>query len=123
MARQRDGVQALAAKIFSALVFACHGLKAAYQTEVALRLEVVVAAVAIPLALWLSQSGVERALLIASVLGVILAELVNTGLEELCNRISTDHHPKTKKIKDIGAAIVLLSLLTCVAVWGLVLWG
>jgi diacylglycerol kinase (ATP) len=83
---------------------------------------VAVAVVALPLALWLGQSGVERALLVGSVLGVILAELVNTGLEEVCNRISTDIHPQTKKIKDIGAAIVLLSLLTSAAVWVLVLW-
>ena len=122
MASQRYGVQALAAKILSALVFACHGLQAAYRTEIALRLEVAVAAVALPLALWLGQSGVERALLVGSVLAVILAELVNTGLEEVCNRISTDIHPQTKKIKDIGAAIVLLSLLTSAAVWVLVLW-
>jgi diacylglycerol kinase (ATP) len=122
LASQRYGVQALAAKILSAFVFACHGLRSAFASEVALRLEVAVAVVALPLALWLGQSGVERALLIGSVLGVILAELVNTGLEEVCNRISTDIHPQTKKIKDIGAAIVLLSLLTSAAVWVLVLW-
>jgi diacylglycerol kinase (ATP) len=110
-------------KLYAALGFAWAGLRAAFASELAFRLEVATAAVALPLAMVLGDTGVERALLSASVLLVLMAELVNTAFERVCERISTDIHPVTKIIKDIGGGVVLLSLLNALFIWGCVLLG
>ena len=66
---------------------------------------------------------VERAVLIASVLLVIIVELLNTSVEAAIDRISFERHSLSKRAKDIGSAAVFLSLVNVVCVWGLVLFG
>lgn len=106
---------------------ACHysiaGLAAAYRHEDAFRQEALAAAVLIPLALFLPVTGIGRALMIASVLLVIIVELLNSAIEAAVDRISLDDHLLAKRAKDIGSAAVLLSLINVAAVWALVLFG
>jgi len=68
-------------------------------------------------------SGIGRALMIASVLLVLIVELVNSAIEAAVDRISLDRHHLSKRAKDIGSAAVLLALLDVVLVWGCVLLG
>ena len=77
----------------------------------------------LPLGLWLGGSGVERALLVSSVLIVLCAELVNTALEAAVDRISLEMHPLAKRAKDIGSAAVMLALVNAGVVWLLVLFS
>ena len=77
----------------------------------------------LPLGLWLGGSGVERALLVSSVLIVLCAELVNTALEAAVDRISLDIHPLARRAKDIGSAAVMLALVNAGVVWLLVLFS
>jgi diacylglycerol kinase (ATP) len=77
--------------------------------------------VLLPLGLWLGGTGVERALLVSSVLIVLCAELVNTALEAAVDRISLEIHPLAKRAKDIGSAAVMLALVNAGVVWLLVL--
>ncbi len=106
---------------------ACHysiaGLAAAYRHEDAFRQEALLAAVLIPLALFLPVSGIGRALMVASILLVIIVELLNSAIEATVDRISLDDHQLAKRAKDIGSAAVLISLLNVAAVWTLVLLG
>ena len=106
---------------------ACHysiaGLAAAYRHEDAFRQEALLAAVLIPLALFLPVSGIGRALMVASILLVIIVELLNSAIEATVDRISLDDHQLAKRAKDIGSAAVLISLLNVAAVWPLVLLG
>jgi diacylglycerol kinase (ATP) len=99
------------------------GLAAAYRNEDAFRQEVWLAAVLVPLALWLPASGIGKALMIASVLLVILVELVNSAVEAAVDRISFEQHHLAKRAKDIGSAAVFVALVNAVVVWGLVLFG
>jgi len=99
------------------------GLAAAYRNEDAFRQELRLAALLIPLALWLPASGTGKALMIASVLLVIIIELLNSGLEATVDRISLDQHHLAKRAKDIGSAAVFVALVNVVAVWGLVLFA
>jgi diacylglycerol kinase (ATP) len=66
---------------------------------------------------------VERALMIASVLLVVIVELLNSSVEATVDRISLDHHLLAKRAKDIGSAAVLISLINLAVVWGLILFG
>ena len=75
----------------------------------------------IPLAMYLGETGLARALMVASVLGVLVVELLNSAVEAAVDRISLEHHHLIKRAKDMGSAAVMLALINVVAVWALVL--
>ena len=110
-------------RIYNALGYSMAGIRAALHHEAAFRQEVVLAAVLIPLALWLPVAGLGKALMIASVLLVLIVELLNAALEAVVDRVSLEMHPMAKRAKDISSAAVLLALLNVVVVWALVLLG
>jgi diacylglycerol kinase (ATP) len=77
--------------------------------------------VLVPLALWVGSDGLERALLVASVLLVLIVELLNSAIEATVDRISFDDHRLAKRAKDLGSAAVMLALATAAATWILIL--
>ena len=110
-------------RVINALRYSMDGLRAAYGCEDAFRQEVLLAAVLIPLALWLPASGLGKALMIASVLLVLAVELINSAIEAVVDRVSLDRHSLSKRAKDLGSAAVLLALINVGAVWGCVILG
>ena len=109
-------------RLWNAFGYSLAGFRAAYKHEDAFRQEVLLAAVLIPLSLWLPVGPTAKALMIASVLLVIIVELLNSAIEATVDRISLDNHDLAKRAKDIGSAAVLVSLINTVVVWGLMLW-
>ena len=107
-------------RIWNAMFYSIEGLKAAFRHEDAFRQEVLLAVLLIPLALFLPASGVGKALMIASVLLVLIVELLNSAVEATVDRVSLEHHRLAKRAKDIGSAAVMMSLANVVAVWLLV---
>lgn len=110
------------ARLLPALRHSLQGLVAAYQSESAVRQEAWAAVVLVPLALWLGQTPMQRLLLAGVVIFVIIAELLNSAIEAVVDRISFEHHPLSKQAKDIGSAAVLLSLMLAASTWGVVVW-
>lgn len=110
-------------RVWNALFYSIDGFGAAFKHEDAFRQESILAALLIPAALWLGDTGVARALMIGSVLLVLIVELINSAIEATVDRISLENHALAKRAKDIGSASVLLALLNVVVVWGLVLFG
>lgn len=108
-------------RIVNALGYSITGLGSAIRHEDAFRQEVILAAVLIPLAIAFDVSGVERAVMIASVLLVLIIELLNSAVEATVDRISLDDHRLAKRAKDIGSAAVLLALVNAAVVWGCIL--
>jgi diacylglycerol kinase (ATP) len=78
--------------------------------------------VLLPLSLWLGRTWVETALLSATVVLLMVVELLNTGIEAAIDRIGPEWHELSKRAKDMGSAAVLLSLLLCIGVWGTALF-
>jgi diacylglycerol kinase (ATP) len=99
------------------------GLVGAFRNEAAFRQELALAVVVIPLGLWLGHTGVERALLIAPMLLVLIVELVNSAIEATVDRIGLERHALAGLAKDIGSAAVFMSFVLLAAVWLLVLLG
>jgi diacylglycerol kinase (ATP) len=97
------------------------GLKHCYHSEAAFRQEVWASCVLVPLALWLGRTGVERVLLVGSVLFVMIVELLNTGIEVVVDRISHEQHRLSGFAKDLGSSAVLLALLLAAITWALAL--
>lgn len=101
---------------------ALQGLRAAWQYEDAFRQEVLVAAIAIPVALLLPASSLGKAMMIASILLVLIVELLNSALETAVDHTSLEQHPLAKRAKDIASAAVFLSIVNALVVWGLVIY-
>ena len=118
----RDGPRpAGAARLWLATLNSLRGLRHCYHSEAAFRQEVWAACVLIPLAIWLGRTGVERVLLVGSVLFVMIVELLNTGIEVVVDRISHERHHLSGFAKDLGSSAVLLALLLAVITWALAL--
>ncbi|MEO1767717.1 diacylglycerol kinase [Thiobacter aerophilum] len=111
------------ARIGRALFYSLAGLRAALRHEHAFRQELVLAALLIPTSLFLPASGTGHALMIGSVLLVLVVELINSAVEAVVDRVSTEDHPLAKRAKDMGSAAVFLALVNVPMVWGLVLLG
>jgi len=109
--------------VFSAARNSLAGVAAAARNEGSFQVELAACLVLLPLGLWLGGTGVERALLVSSVLIVLCAELVNTALEAAVDRISLEIHPLARRAKDIGSAAVMLALVNAGVVWLLVLFS
>ncbi len=108
-------------RLVNAFRYSCDGLRAAYRHEDAFRQEVLMATILLPLAFWLEPRMLERALMIACVLLVMIVELLNSAVEATVDRVSLDDHSLAKRAKDIGSAAVLISLLNLAVVWLLLL--
>ena len=98
-----------------------HGFRSAFRHEEAFRQEVLLAVILIPIALLLDVSGAGKAMMIASVVLMLIVELLNSAVETAVDRISLDQHELSKRAKDIGSAAVFLSLANVAVVWALVL--
>ena len=109
------------ARVISAAAYSWAGLKAAFKHEAAFRQELFLCIVLAPVALWLAHTGIERALLIGSLLLVLIVELLNSAIEAVVDRVSDDHHELAGRAKDIGSAAVFVALLNVVVTWALVL--
>lgn len=115
----KTGVQ----RVWNAFHYSLAGLRAAFTCEDAFRQEALLAVLLIPASFFLPVSGIGRALMIASVLLVLIVELLNSAIEAAVDRVSLDRHHLSKRAKDIGSAAVLLALINVVIVWGCVLLG
>ncbi len=99
------------------------GLAGAFREEAAFRQELAFAVLVIPLGGWLGHSGVERALLIAPMLLILIVELINSAIEATVDRIGFERHALAGLAKDIGSAAVFMSFVLLTTVWLLVLLG
>ena len=109
-------------RVMNAWGYSLQGLASAFKHEEAFRQEAILAAILIPIALWLDVEVIGKALMIASVIFVLIVELLNSAIEAAVDRVSLDHHLLAKRAKDIGSAAVFLSLVNVALVWSVILW-
>ncbi len=109
-------------RVWNAFLYSVEGITAAFKHETAFRQEVLLTLILIPAALLLPVNGTGKALMLASVLLVLIVELVNSAIEAVVDRISLEQHPLAKRAKDFGSAAVFLSLINVPLVWTLVLF-
>jgi diacylglycerol kinase (ATP) len=117
--KSKNGLQ----RIARALGYSLDGLKTAYQSEAAIRQEVWLMIVFVPLGFYLGHTNIERILLVGATLLVFIIELLNSAVEAAVDHTSLERHPFAKRAKDIGSAAVMMGILMFFLVWGLVLLG
>ena len=108
-------------RIIKAFGYSWDGFKGAFGSEAAFRQDLLFCAIMAVALFFLPVKGVELALLIFSLFFILLMELVNTGIEAVVDRIGADYHPLSKKAKDIGSLLVLLSFIYWGICWGIIL--
>jgi diacylglycerol kinase (ATP) len=104
-------------RLLKTLQYSVNGFKSAWRTEEAFRVEVFLFPPLCILAFWVGDSAAETAVLLTSLFVVLIAELLNTGLEKIVDRISLDHHENSRYVKDVGSAAVSIALLQVIVVW------
>jgi diacylglycerol kinase (ATP) len=117
MAEAKDRILA---HILKAFIWSMAGIKAAWKNEQAFRWEAAIVLLMMPIGLWLGKTAVERALLIACSMSVLIIELLNSAVEAVVNRIGPERHDLSKRAKDMGSAAALISMITAAVVWVLI---
>ncbi len=105
------------ARLLAAAGYSVAGLRSAFASEEAFRLEVVGLLLLSPVALWLGETAMERVLLIGSLLLLLIVELLNTAVESVVNRVGLEFHELSRQAKDIGSAAVFLAMGMVALVW------
>ena len=108
-------------RVMKAAMWSMQGLRAAWLHESSFRLEVYLFAILAPVGWWLGETGVERALLIGSMLLVLSIELLNSAVEAVIERYGPEHHELAGRAKDMGSAAVFVLMLNVLLVWGAIL--
>lgn len=103
-------------RLWRAFLYSLAGLQAAWK-EPAVRLEVWIIVIAVPLAIWLPVDAVDKLLLIGSVIAILVIEIINSAIEAAIDRISYDRHPLSKAAKDLGSAAVFVASVMAAATW------
>jgi len=104
-------------RFIEAAKYSWQGMVAAYKNEEAFRQETILALALTPIAFFIADTGVELALLLASLILVIVVELLNSGIEAVVDRIGLEKHELSGRAKDIGSAAVFFSLVNVAIVW------
>jgi diacylglycerol kinase (ATP) len=110
-------------RIIRAGGFSWKGFVACFKHEAAFRQEMALTIALIPLAFWLGNNSLERALMIGVWLIVPTVEMLNSGIEAVVDRISDEHHPLAGRAKDLGSAAVFLAFTNAAVVWAILLFG
>jgi diacylglycerol kinase (ATP) len=108
-------------RLVNAFRFSMSGFRACFRLEEAFRQEVFLLIPLVPLALWLGDTPVERALLVGSLLLVPIVELLNSAIEANVDRVGFERHELSARAKDIASAAVLSSIGYTLVIWGVVL--
>ena len=109
-------------RLINATKYSWLGIKTAYKNEEAFRQEAWISVILIPAGLWLGQGGMQKALLVGSIILVLIVELLNTGIEFVVDRFGDEIHKYSGAAKDVGSAAVFLALVNVVVIWSLVLF-
>ena len=94
-----------------------NGLAFAIRSEQAIREELVALALSIPAAWLIGVTVMRRFELVAMVVLVLVVELLNTAIEKLADRLTTDHDPQIGRVKDMGSAAVGGALVVAGLFW------
>ena len=86
-------------------------------TEAAIKQEVALAAVLLPVSFFVASNVWVWLALVASVLFVLVVEFLNTAVERLCNHVTPERHEAIRVTKDLASTAVFFALFLAGLVW------
>ena len=103
--------------------YALNGLKDIVQHESSFKIELIICITLIPFILWVDVSLVEKLLFFITMMGVLIAETINSAIERVVDLVTLEHHEMAGRAKDVGSSVVFLSITLSVIVWGSILFS
>jgi len=108
-------------RLFHALIYSWQGLKSALKHEEAFRQEFIAFVILSAFSFYLDVTAMERLAMISTLVLVMIVEVLNSAIETVVDRVSTDRHKLSGRAKDYGSFAVLMSILIATATWTLIL--
>ena len=109
------------ARVVDAWGYSIQGLRATWQHEAAFRQEGLAVLLLVPCAFIIGATLTQTALLLATLFAVLAAEMVNSAIESVVDRISDEQHELAGRAKDQGSALVFIAIAGAIAIWLLVI--
>ncbi len=109
-------------RIVAAFLHSMSGLRHGFSNETAIRQELLLLLLSLPVVPFLTLDPWRMLLLWSSLLLILLTELLNTGIEQVANKVTREFAPEIKFAKDCGSAAVLVATIIAAAVWGITFW-
>ena len=103
--------------------YALKGLNEIVQHESSFKIELLLCILLLPFILLIDISLVEKLLLFITMMGVLIAETINSAIERVVDLVTLEHHPMAGRAKDVGSSVVFLSISLSVVVWGFILFN
>ena len=97
--------------------YALNGFKDIIQTESSFKIELSIACILLPILAFVDISITEKLFLFISLMGVLIAEVINSSIERAVDLVTLEQHDMAKRAKDVGSTVVFLSITTCSVVW------
>ena len=110
-------------RVYKAVGYSLKGIKAAFKSEAAIRQEFGALVIAIIVAVVGDFTVIEQFMLVASVLLLIIMELLNSAIEVVVDRIGSELHELSGRAKDIGSAAVFVTVILVILTWSVVLFA
>jgi diacylglycerol kinase (ATP) len=104
-------------RLWRATINSRNGLAFAVSSEQAVREEMVALILSLPLALLIGTTAMRVVELVCAVALVLVVELLNTAIEKLADRLTTEHDLQIGRVKDLGSAAVGVALLMSGGFW------
>lgn len=101
--------------------YALKGLQDVIKNERSFQIELILVIILIPILIIINQILIHKIFMFMSLMGVLIAETINSAIERTVDLVTLEQHIMAEKAKDMGSAIVFLSIVTCVITWMIVL--
>ncbi len=101
--------------------YAVNGLKDLINTETSFKIELIITIILLPVIIFVDATLTNKALMFISLMGMILAETINSAIERVVDLVTLEHHHMAGRAKDVGSAIVFLSIFIFVVTWSIIL--
>ena len=101
--------------------YALKGLIDLIKTETSFKIELIITLILLPVIFIIDATLTNKALLFISLMGMMLEEATNSAIERVVDLVTMEHHDMAGRAKDVGSAVVFLSIFIFVVTWTIIL--
>jgi diacylglycerol kinase (ATP) len=101
--------------------YALNGLKDMIASEKSFKIELVFVIILLPVIFFLDIETTQKLLLFITLIGVLIAESINSAIERVVDLVTKEYHPMAGRAKDVGSSVVFLSISLAVITWMIIL--
>jgi diacylglycerol kinase (ATP) len=109
-------------KIWASFKYSCNGIRATFSREYSFRLEIVALPFLVLLLVFLNVAPFRKLIMLAAYLMVPCLELINSAIEKLADRLTTEHDLIIQFVKDAASAAVMVGIIFFAIIWIACIW-